>query len=157
MVTATSTKLDQLAGKYLTFQLGNEIYGLPILSVREIIGMLPITAVPHSPPHIKGVVNLRGRVIQVTDLRTRFGLSEVKHTPETCIIFVRVGTLEAGLIVDRVKEVNDIPVQEIEESPEINSTGDSHMILGMGKVAGKVVILLDAARVLNAAEESQNS
>lgn len=157
MVTDTSTKIQELAGKYLTFQLSNEIYGLPILSVREIIGMLPVTSVPHSPPHVKGVVNLRGRVIPVTDLRIRFGLPEAEHTPETCIIFVRVGPIEAGLIVDKVKEVNDIPARDIEESPEINSTGDSHMILGMGKVSEKVVILLDAAKVLNSGQEAQNS
>lgn len=136
------------AGKYLTFVLAGEQYGLRILSVREIFGMMPITAVPKMPPYIKGVINLRGKVIPVVDLRLKFDMPETDHTPETCIIVVSVNDVEMGLIVDRVSEVLNIVENDIDDAPAFGATVDTDFILGMGKAGGNVTILLDIAAVL---------
>ncbi len=140
------------AGKYLTFVLGQEQYGLVILTVREIIGLMDITAVPRVPEFIKGVINLRGKVIPVVDLRLKFGLPEAQHTEQTCIIVVAVRDVEMGVIVDAVSEVRDIAAKDIEDAPSFGSAVDTDFILGMGKSAGKVTILLDIARVLTNGE-----
>ncbi len=136
------------AGKYLTFVLGGEDYGLEILKVREIMGMLGITSVPNSPYHVKGVVNIRGKVIAIVDLRAKFGMPEAEYTDETCIIVVYVGQVEVGIIVDRVSEVMDIAEDDIEDAPELGTDIDTHAILGMSKAGGKVTILLDINKVL---------
>ena len=136
------------AGKYLTFVLGGEDYGLEILKVREIMGMLSITSVPNTPYYVKGVVNIRGKVIAIVDLRSKFGMPEAEYTDETCIIVVYVGQVEVGIIVDRVSEVMDIPEADIEDAPELGSDIDTHAILGMSKAEGKVTILLDINKVL---------
>lgn len=136
------------AGKYLTFKLGEENYGLEILSVREIMGMLGITTVPNTPHHIKGVVNIRGKIIPIVDLRLKFDMPEVKQTEQTCIIVVCIGHREIGIVVDRVSEVMDIAEDDIEDTPEFGTEVDTHMILGMSKADGKVTILLDIDRVL---------
>jgi purine-binding chemotaxis protein CheW len=141
------------AGKYLTFALGPEEFGIAILKVREIVGYMPITAVPQTPSYIKGVVNLRGQVIPVVDLRTKFAMDHAATTPETCIIVVQTtrsgGTCNTGLMVDRVRDVLDIPQQSIEEPPEFGGSVDTGFILGMGKIADSVKILLDIDRVLD--------
>ena len=137
------------AGKYLTFSLANEEYGLEILKVREIIGMMDITAVPKAPPHVRGVINLRGKVIPVIDLRLRFALPTIEQTEETCIIVVCVGDVEMGVVVDKVCEVLDIAGDDIEDSPEFGENVDTTFILGMGKAEGHVTILLDITKVLS--------
>jgi len=140
------------AGKYLTFALSNEEYGLEILKVREINGYMQITAVPQTPAHIKGVINLRGQVIPVIDLRMKFGMSEAQVTEETCIIVVEINQgdrkYQTGIVVDRVKEVLDIAGENIEDAPQFGSSVDTNFILGMGKVNGAVKILLDIDHVL---------
>jgi len=136
-------------GKYLTFVLAEEEYGLEILKVREILGMLDITAVPRTPDFVKGVVNLRGKVIPVVDLRLKFGFDAAEQTDETCIIVVDVNEVEMGVIIDKVSEVLDIGDEDIEDSPNFGSQVDTDFILGMGKAEGKVTILLDIGKVLS--------
>jgi purine-binding chemotaxis protein CheW len=148
MTSATEASARQRAGKYLTFSLAGEEYGLEILKVREIIGMMDITAVPRTPSFIKGVINLRGKVIPVVDLRLKFGLAEGTRTDETCTIVVDVGSVEMGIIVDKVSEVLDIPGDDIEDTPSFGTSVDTEFILGMGKAKGKVTILLDISKVL---------
>ncbi len=151
METAAQSGLSK-AGKYLTFALSNEEYGLEILKVREIIGYMQITAVPQTPGHVKGVINLRGQVIPVIDLRMKFGMTEAEVTEETCIIVVEINQndrkFQTGIVVDRVKEVLDIEGENIEDSPQFGSNVDTNFILGMGKVNGAVKILLDIDKVL---------
>jgi purine-binding chemotaxis protein CheW len=152
--SATSTQ--SLGGKYLTFALGKEEYGLQILKVREIIGWLEITALPRTPTYVKGVVNLRGQVIVVADLRTKFGMEAAQRTDQTCIIVVEIQheqrKLSTGIIVDRVSEVLEIGGENIEEPPSFGTSVATDFILGMGKVGESVKILLDIDKVL-AAEE----
>jgi purine-binding chemotaxis protein CheW len=140
-----------LGGKYLTFKLDNEEYGVEILKVREIMGLLDITKVPQTPDFVEGVINLRGKVIPVVDLRAKFGLPRTEYNDQTCIIVVDVGTM-TGIIVDTVSEVNDIPEDSIEPPPQLDGTVDTGFILGMGKVKDEVKILLDIAKVLNSEE-----
>ncbi len=136
------------AGKYLTFFLGNEEYGLEILKVREIIGLMAITAVPKTPDFVKGVINLRGKVIPVIDLRLKFQMRETEHTEETCIIVVDVNGVEMGIIVDKVSEVLDIAGEHIEDAPTFGRNVDTDFILGMGKTHDRVTILLDITKVM---------
>jgi purine-binding chemotaxis protein CheW len=139
-------------GKYLTFALAHEEYGLEILKVREIIGYIDVTAVPQTPHYVKGVINLRGQVIPVVDLRAKFGMETTDVTEETCIIVVEIAHADrkfsTGIVVDRVQEVLDIPGQSIEEAPQFDSSVDTSFILGMGKVGDAVKILLDIDKVL---------
>jgi len=144
------------AGKYLTFKLAEEDYGISLLKVREIIGMMPITSVPRTPNFVKGVINLRGKVIPVTDLRLRFGMSESAYTDRTCIIVVEVDgrdhKVQMGTVVDAVTEVLPVKSEEIEPAPEFGATVDTRYILGMANMDGSVKILLDIDRVLTADE-----
>jgi purine-binding chemotaxis protein CheW len=134
--------------KFLTFCLGQEEYGLPILVVREIIGLIDVTPLPQTPEYVKGVINLRGKIIPVIELRSKFGLPTVKYTQETCILVVEVageggGAFQLGIIVDTVREVLDISRGSIEPPPVFGSSIPLSAIMGMGKVKDKVVILLD--------------
>ncbi len=147
----SETTAEIRAGKYLTFGLGNEEFGLEILKVREIIGMMSTTAVPEMPDYVKGVINLRGKVIPVIDIRLKFGMPEAEHTSETCIIVVDVQGNLMGVIVDRVSEVLDIRAEEIEDAPNVGTAVDSGIILGMAKIKGQVKILLAIDRVLSEA------
>jgi len=140
------------AGKYLTFALGDEDYGLEILKVREIVAMMDVTSVPRTPDFIKGVINLRGRVIPVFDLRLKFGMPGVEATDHTCIIVVSLDDVETGVIVDRVLEVLDIPEGAIEDAPSFGVDVNTAFILGMGKTNEKVTILLDIDRVLSSGD-----
>lgn len=139
-------------GKYLTFSLGAEEYGLEILKVREIIGYIEVTAVPQTPHHIKGVINLRGQVIPVVDLRAKFGMETAEITEQSCIIVVEIvqgdHTCSMGIIVDHVQEVLDIAGGSIEEPPRFGISVNTDFILGMGKVGDAVKILLDIDKVL---------
>ncbi|HNU30300.1 MAG TPA: chemotaxis protein CheW [Sedimentisphaerales bacterium] len=139
-------------GKYLTFALAHEEYGLEILKVREIIGYIQVTAVPQTPHYVKGVINLRGQVIPVVDLRAKFGMDTTDVTDETCIIVVETSNggrrFSTGIVVDRVQEVLDIPGANIEDAPQFGASVNTDFILGMGKVGESVKILLDIDRVL---------
>jgi len=139
------------AGTYLTFQLAEEEYGIEILSVREIIGMLPITPVPGSPPEMLGVVNLRGKVIPVVSVRSRFGMAGAASHPHNVIIVVETGQSLVGLAVDRVKEVASFSAQDTEPPPEYGLDVDATMVRALGKSNGRIRILLDIQRVLGAA------
>lgn len=149
--------MDEIkAGKYLTFKLAKEDYGISLLKVREIIGMMPITSVPRTPDFVKGVINLRGKVIPVTDLRLRFGMTESGYTDRTCIIVVEVkgpdSTLQMGIVVDAVTEVLPVRAEEVEAAPEFGAKVDTRYILGMANMDGAVKILLDIDRVMTAEE-----
>jgi len=153
VLEASSRPRDtNLAGKYLTFVLGSEEFGLEILKVREIIGYMQITAVPRTPSYIKGVINLRGQVIPVVDMRAKFDMETAEITDQTCIVVVEVscrnGRFFTGVIVDCVREVLDIDGADIEPAPEFDSAVSTSFILGMGKIGGTVKILLDIDEVL---------
>ncbi|MCA9407209.1 MAG: purine-binding chemotaxis protein CheW [Candidatus Omnitrophica bacterium] len=135
-------------GKYLTFALGKEDYGLEILKVREIIGMMEITKVPQVPKYVKGVINLRGKVIPVIDLRLKFGMDEIEYTAETCIIVVTINEILIGIIIDRVKEVLNINQENIEPPPNFGSTINTEFILGIGKVSDSVKMLLNIDKIV---------
>ncbi|MBT3353627.1 MAG: chemotaxis protein CheW [Candidatus Scalindua sp.] len=141
-----------LEGKFLTFILGKEIYGFEILKVREIIGLMDITTVPQTPEYMKGVINLRGKVIPVIDLRLKFSMQEEEHTQETCVIVVEVENTSIGIIVDSVSEVSDISGGSIEEAPSFGQGIDTSFIMGLGKVKDKIIILLDIETVLSSEE-----
>ncbi len=155
-MVATTSEVQETtsrAGKYLTFILAEEIYGLEILKVREIIGMMTITDVPRTPGYVRGVINLRGKVIPVVDLRLKFGMMTAEETEETCIIVVDVNGVEMGTIVDRVSEVLDINEADIEDAPAMGLDVNTDFILGMGKADEKVTILLDISKVLGGAAD----
>ena len=143
-------------GKYLTFALGEEEYGIGILKIREIIGIMPITSVPRTPDFVKGVINLRGKVIPIIDLRLKFGMESMEYTDRTCIIVVEINardsTIQIGTIVDTVSEVLNIKAEDIEDTPAFGTSLDTEYILGMAKVSGGVKILLDIDMVLNSEE-----
>jgi purine-binding chemotaxis protein CheW len=143
-------------GKYLTFTLDDETYGIGILKVKEIIGMLPVTSVPRTPDFVKGVINLRGKVIPVTDLRLKFGMDAMAYTDRTCIIVVEIDTNDAtvliGIVVDAVSEVLNIKEEEIEKTPDFGTRLNTEYILGMAKMGGGVKILLDIDRILSTGE-----
>lgn len=143
-----------LAGKYLTFVLGHEEYGLPVLKVREIIKVMDITQVPQVPGHVRGVINLRGKVIPVIDLRLKFGFSQQEYTERTCIIVVDVALSGAnvmmGIVVDSVSEVLNVTSAEIDQAPEFGDRVTTDYMLGLAKVKGTVKILLALDRVLGA-------
>jgi purine-binding chemotaxis protein CheW len=143
-------------GKYLTFSLANEEYGIGILRIKEIIGMMPITSVPQTPEFIKGVINLRGKVIPVMDLRLRFGMPCLDYTERTCIIVVEIdgqtGTVQIGIVVDAVSEVLNIRAEDIEVTPSFGTRLNTDFILGMAKMNGGIKILLDIDRVLSSEE-----
>jgi purine-binding chemotaxis protein CheW len=157
MTTDTATATLARAGKYLSFVLGREEYGLEILKVQEIIGIMDVTRVPRTPTFVRGVVNLRGRVIPVVDLRGKFNMSPAEDTEKTCIIVVQVThndlTVTMGVIVDEVSEVLSFQQEQIEPAPSFGGGMDeSEYITGMGKLGKKVVILLDVDRVLKGDE-----
>ena len=143
-----------LAGKYLTFGLAQEIHGLAILKVQEIIGIMAVTHVPRMPSFVRGVINLRGKIIPVIDLRLQFELPSQEDTPKTCIIVVQIQRQDRkvtmGVLVDEVAEVVDLKSEQIEPAPSFGTAVNTDFILGMGKVAQKVVMLLDIDRILAA-------
>lgn len=154
--TAASPAADlglQLAGKYMTFKLAEEVYGLEILKVREIIGLMDITRVPRSADFIRGVINLRGKVIPVIDLRLKFNMDACQATDQTVIIVVQcqVGprNLTMGILVDQVLEVLSIEAAAIEPPPQLGEGAvESQFILGVGKAGERVIFLLDIGKVL---------
>ena len=152
MEALAEKKITEQEGKYLAFILNNETYGIEILRVREIIGLMDVTTVPQTPEYMKGVINLRGKVIPVIDLRLKFSMQEKEHTDETCVIVVEVNNTSIGIIVDSVSEVLEITRGEIEESPHFGQDIDTSYIMGLGKVKEKIVILLDIEEILSSEE-----
>lgn len=149
--SASSTARLAQAGKYLTFYLADEEYGVEILKVHEIIGMLPITRVPRTPTFVRGVINLRGKVIPIIDLRERFGMAR-DGAEEQCIIVVQVHGVQLGVVVDKVSEVLSISDGEIEPTPSFGVDVNTEYLLGLAKGEGRVRLLLDIDRVLTATE-----
>jgi purine-binding chemotaxis protein CheW len=139
---------DTQKGRFLTFTLGSETYGIEIRHVTEIIGIQPITEVPELPEYVKGIINLRGKIIPVMDVRLRFKKSFRGYNDRTCVIVVEIKDISIGLIVDSVSEVISIPDREIVLPPEI-SKGNNRYIKGIGKVNGEVKLLLDCEKLLN--------
>ncbi|MCD4742239.1 MAG: chemotaxis protein CheW [Desulfobacteraceae bacterium] len=154
VIKATGLK----TGKYLTFSLEKEEYGIGILKVKEIIGMMPITSVPRTPEFVKGVINLRGKVIPVIDIRLKFEMESIPYTERTCIIVVEIDSEEStvliGIVVDEVSEVLNIGEKNIEETPAFGTKLNTHYILGMAKIDGGVKILLNIDKILSSAEIS---
>lgn len=151
----------QKQGTYLTFHLKDEEYGIAILDVKEIIGIMAFTPIPKTPDFVKGVINLRGKVIPVIDLRLKFGLEAAEYDQRTCIIVVEVpaagGEIPLGLVVDTVNEVANVKEEDVEETPSFGIDLDTKYILGMAKSGGRVKILLDIAKVLGEAELAELS
>lgn len=147
---------DRGAEKYLSFCLGAEEFAIGVLSVREIIGMLDITAVPHTPPHVKGIINLRGKVVPVVDLRLKFGMPAAEYTQRTCIVVVDVAgegvRMQVGVVVDAVSDVLNVSASEVENTPDFGEGVTLPYILGIAKSKGKVKILLDIDKALTAGE-----
>ncbi len=144
-------------GKMLTFDVHGESYGIPVIKVREIIQCVNITSVPQTPEYIKGVINLRGKIIPVADLRLKFGMPETPNTERTCVIVAQVataarGAISVGLMVDAVEEVVHIAATDIEHTPEFGAAIDTGYLVGLAKIKGKVVLLLDIDRVLGSVE-----
>ena len=140
-------------GKYLTFSLAGEEYGISILKVKEIVGIMAITPIPQTAGYVKGVINLRGKVIPIIDLRAKFAMESTAYTERTCIIVVDISSGERrimmGIVVDSVSEVLNIKPGEIADTPTFDATMDTAYILGMAKMGGGVKILLDIDRVLS--------
>jgi purine-binding chemotaxis protein CheW len=159
LTTPTSSDTAALAGKYMTFKLAEEVYGLEILAVREIIRVMEITRVPRAPGFVRGVINLRGKVIPVVDLRTKFEMPRAETTEQSVIIVVQcaVGAheLTMGVLVDQVLEVLSIEAGQIEPTPpSLNHSGELDFVLGVGKAGDRVVFLLDIGRVLSDGDRS---
>jgi len=160
-----NVQMDQVSasvkreGKYLTFALADEEYGIGILKVKEIIGMMAITPVPQTPPYVKGVINLRGKVIPVVDLRSKFDMETIDYTDRTCIIVVEIEgkeeRIQIGIVVDTVSEVINVREADVEDTPTFGTRVSTEFILGMAKIEGSVKILLDIDAVLSAKELSQ--
>ncbi len=156
-LTVEATEVgEQLAGKYLTFKLAEEEYGLEILKVQEIIQMQEVTSVPKTPDFVRGVINLRGKVIPVIELKKKFGMETSEDTDKTCIIVVQIGegdtTMTIGVIIDAVSEVLDIASGNIQETPSFGSNVNTDFILGIGKIGDNVKMLLDIDKVLSTAD-----
>jgi purine-binding chemotaxis protein CheW len=145
-------------GKYLTFTLAKEEYGIGILKVKEIIGMMPITTIPRTPEFVKGVINLRGKVIPIIDLRLKFNMAAIPYSDRTCIIVVEIDsdkdTVLIGIVVDAVSEVLNIREDEIEDTPKFGTRLNTEYILGMAKIQKGVKILLNIDQVLSSEEIS---
>jgi purine-binding chemotaxis protein CheW len=155
-VEYVKTAASESEGKYLTFSLAGEEYGIGILKVKEIIGLMPVTMIPQTPRYVKGVINLRGKVIPVIDLRLKFEIEAMDYTERTCIIVVEIGKntdrILIGIVVDSVSEVLNIKGGDIEETPNFGTRLEADYILGMAKATGGIKILLDIDRVLRAEE-----
>ncbi len=154
-----SGKMLAQAGKHLTFLLAGESYGLEILKVQEIIGMMSITRVPQTSHFVRGVINLRGKVIPVIDLRLKLGIEAKETTSRTCIIVVQVQGSESvtvmGIIVDEVSEVVDITENQLEPAPEFGESAlETDFLIGMGKIQDRVVMILDVDKLVLASEKT---
>lgn len=158
----TATKeLNQQIGlttdgsQYLTFQLGDELYGVDILRVQEIKGYTTVTKIPNTPPHIKGVLNLRGTIVPIVELRTKFGMPTIDYTMFTVIVVVVVRDRIMGLVVDSVSDVLNINKKDIQAPPEFGDKVDVSVLIGIGKSSDKLVALLNIDRLLTEDEQQQ--
>jgi purine-binding chemotaxis protein CheW len=147
-----SIKVDSRAGKYLTFFLASEEYGVEILKVQEIIGRMPITPVPLTSKYIRGVINLRGKIHPIMDLNVKFGMDQSHITDETCIIVIKTSTLMMGILVDKVSEVVTVASGDIEDTPSFGADVNTEYLLGVGKTGGQVRLLLDIEKVITASD-----
>jgi purine-binding chemotaxis protein CheW len=147
-----SIDVDPRAGKYLTFFLANEEYGVEILKVQEIIGRMPVTPVPLTSRYIRGVINLRGKIHPIMDLNIKFGMDQTHITDETCIIVIKTSTLMMGILVDKVSEVVNVASGDIEDTPSFGEEVDTEYLLGVGKTGGRVRLLLDIEKVITKAD-----
>lgn len=145
---------DTQHGRYLTFAVGEEVFGIEIRYVTEIIGIQPITQLPEAPEHIKGVINLRGRIVPVVDVRLKFKKPSMEYNDRTCVIVVEANDLVAGLIVDQVAEVLSIADADVVPPPEYSATAHNSYIRGIGKADGNVKLLLDCEKLFRADEEA---
>jgi purine-binding chemotaxis protein CheW len=143
-----TAKSDARAGKYLVFHLGGEEFGIQVQKVREIMGVQDITQVPQTPPEVKGVINLRGKVIPVVDLRLKFAMPAREYSHRTCIIVVHVNGALMGVVVDGVAEVLQIVGADVEDTPSFGKEVDVSYVMGLAKIKGKVKILLDIDQVM---------
>jgi len=145
---SVDSRIDSRAGKYLTFFLSSEEYGVEILKVQEIIGRMPITPVPLTSSYILGVINLRGKIHPIMDLNVKFGMEKTQITDETCIIIIKTATLMMGILVDRVYEVINMASEDIENAPSFGADVNTEYLLGMGKTGGRICLLLDIEKVI---------
>ena len=155
-LTATNdnqtVRTDSRVGKYLTFFLANEEYGVEILKVQEIIGRMPITPVPLTSKYILGVINLRGKIHPIMDLKIKFGMDQTQITDETCIIVIKTASLMMGILVDKVSEVVNLASVDIEDTPSFGADVDTEYLLGVGKTGGRVRLLLDIEKVITVSD-----
>lgn len=147
-----SIKVDHRAGKYLTFFLDREEYGVEILKVQEIIGRMPITPVPLTSKYILGVINLRGKIHPIMDLKIKFGMDQTQITDETCIIVIKTARLMMGVLVDKVSEVVNVATEDIEDTPSFGADVNTEYLLGVGKTGGRVRLLLDIEKIITASD-----
>jgi purine-binding chemotaxis protein CheW len=147
-----SIKVDPRAGKYLTFFLASEEYGVEILKVQEIIGRMPITPVPLTAKYFLGVINLRGKIHPIMDLKIKFGMDHSEITDETCIIVIKTSSLMMGVLVDKVSEVVNLASGDIEETPSFGADVNTEYLLGVGKTGGRVRLLLDIEKIITASD-----
>ncbi|MGD0476358.1 MAG: chemotaxis protein CheW [Candidatus Velthaea sp.] len=158
MATLDDNIKTQLSGKTLqavTFALGSEEYGVDIAQVQEINRMVTITHVPRAPQFMEGVINLRGQLIPIIDLRTRFGMERSERTKNTRIVVTEIGSKRIGMVVDSVSEVLRIPVEQIEDAPDLVAGVDTEYIRGVGKMGDRLIIMLDLARVISGTEKAE--
>ncbi len=146
---------DTQRDRYFTFQVGAEEYGIEIMHVLEVVGLQKITEVPDMPDFVKGVINLRGQVIPIMDVRTRFGMKTVEYDDRTCVLVVNMQGQQIGLIVDKVSDVLDIPAGQVQPPPKVSNRPGSRYISGLGKVEEEVKILLDVQKLLYQEELEQ--
>jgi len=145
-------KVDSRAGKYLTFFLASEEYGVEILKVQEIIGRMPITPVPLTSKYIRGVINLRGKIHPVMDMKIKFGMDKTQITDETGIIVIKTASMMMGILVDKVSEVVNIAADDVEDTPSFGAEVNMEYLLGVGTTGGKIRMLLDIDKVINASD-----
>lgn len=158
--TMTSDKVSELGsrltGKYLTFTLNNEEYAIEILKVNQIIRLQEITAIPKTPSFIRGVINLRGMIIPIIDLRRKFEMADHTDTDRTCIVVIQIEqngkSVNMGIVIDEVREVLEIPAADIEETPEFGTGIDTEYIMGIAKTGRNIKIMLDISKVLTTSE-----
>jgi len=144
--------IDSRAGKYLTFFLANEEYGVEILKVQEIIGRMPITPVPLTSKYIRGVINLRGKIHPIMDLKVKFGMDPTTITDETCIIVIKTDSVMTGILVDKVSEVVNVASEDIEDTPSLGTDVNSDYLLGVSKTGGRISLLLDIEKIITASD-----
>jgi purine-binding chemotaxis protein CheW len=139
----------------VSFKLGSEEYGVDIAQVQEINRMVAVTHVPRAPQFMEGVINLRGQLIPIIDLRARFGMTRAEHTKSTRIVVTEVGTKRVGMVVDSVSEVLRLPTDQIEDAPEMITGVDTEYIRGVGKIEDRLIILLDLAKIISGSEKRE--